>query len=84
MKPIIFIKYGELNLKGKNKFDFIRCLTRNLKQVLAPFKDINIKQEYDATIISGIKSKDQDKIINILKRVPGIDLIIPSYVSSKT
>jgi thiamine biosynthesis protein ThiI len=84
MTQIIFIKYGELNLKGKNKFDFIRCLTCNLKQVLSSFKDINIKQEYDATIISGFKSKHQDEIINILKRVPGIDLIIPSYISSKT
>jgi thiamine biosynthesis protein ThiI len=84
MKHIIFIKYGELNLKGKNKITFIHCLYRNLKQVLSAFADISIKQEYDATIISNIKPKDQSQIIDLIKKVPGIELIIPAFITSKT
>jgi thiamine biosynthesis protein ThiI len=83
MERIIFIKYGELVLKGKNKKDFINCLYRNLLRVLADFNDINIKREHDACVISDINNNDYESILNILKHVPGIELIIPAYTASK-
>jgi thiamine biosynthesis protein ThiI len=83
MEHIIFIKYGELVLKGKNKKDFINCLYRNLQHVLAEFTTIHIKREHDACVISDVNAKDYETILDVLKRVPGIDLIIPAYTTSK-
>jgi thiamine biosynthesis protein ThiI len=34
MKKIIYLKYGELILKGKNRKDFINCLYSNIKNAL--------------------------------------------------
>jgi thiamine biosynthesis protein ThiI len=83
MKSIIYIKYGELTLKGKNKINFINCLFDNVKRVLLPFNKIQIIKQFDALIIKGMTSKNHDNVITILKRVPGIDLIIPAFECSK-
>jgi thiamine biosynthesis protein ThiI len=83
MSPIIYIKYGELNLKGKNKIDFINCLFDNVKRVLSTFTNIHIVKHFDALIIQGVTTRTNDKIIQILKRVPGIDLIISAFESPK-
>jgi thiamine biosynthesis protein ThiI len=83
MKSIIYIKYGELTLKGKNKIDFINRLFDNVKRLLTPFSKIQIIKQFDALIIKGATSKTNPQIITLLKRVPGIDLIINGYESPK-
>ncbi|MDR0826124.1 MAG: tRNA 4-thiouridine(8) synthase ThiI [Mycoplasmataceae bacterium] len=83
MKNIIYIKYGELTLKGKNKMSFINCLYTNLKKALISFKDVTIHKQYDSATISGFTTKNKDKIVEILKQVPGISLIIPAYIAPK-
>ncbi len=74
MEQIIYIKYGELNLKGNNKNFFINTLFKNIKKALKDFIGIKIIKEHDNIKI--YNCKNYNEIINILKFVPGIDLII--------
>lgn len=78
MKNIIYLKYGELTLKGKNRSNFIDCLYRNVINALKDFNKISIIKEFDAMTIQNIEN-NFDQIIEILKRVPGIYQIIPAY-----
>jgi thiamine biosynthesis protein ThiI len=77
----IYIKYGELVLKGKNKKVFINKLYENIRLSLKNFSGIKIKKEYDNTKIS-VANEQSEQVINILKQVPGISLIIKAYTSS--
>ncbi|MDR0985425.1 MAG: tRNA 4-thiouridine(8) synthase ThiI [Mycoplasmataceae bacterium] len=81
-KEIIYIKYGELYLKGKNKMSFINCLYDSIKRLLSTFRKVTIKKEFDSTTILGFNKTNRAKIMNLLKQVPGIDLIIPAYISN--
>ncbi|MDR0857346.1 MAG: tRNA 4-thiouridine(8) synthase ThiI [Mycoplasmataceae bacterium] len=80
---IIYIKYGELTLKGKNKMSFINCLFKNIKKSLVDFSDIVCEKHYDSTTISGYDESQQEEIVNVLKRVPGISLILIGYISDR-
>ncbi|MDR2567870.1 MAG: tRNA 4-thiouridine(8) synthase ThiI [Mycoplasmataceae bacterium] len=76
---IIYIKYGELTLKGKNKSVFINKLYENVKNRLRDFKLIKIQKEYDNMYISNVSDDNVNEIINSLKFVPGICYIIKAY-----
>ncbi|MDR0739576.1 MAG: tRNA 4-thiouridine(8) synthase ThiI [Mycoplasmataceae bacterium] len=82
MKSIIYIKYGELTLKGKNKIDFINCLFNHVRHVLNDIKNIKFIKKFDALIITNVLNKDKDKIFFLLKKIPGINLIIPAFQCS--
>ncbi len=75
----IYLKYGELTLKGKNKKTFINQLTSNVKKALEQF-NIVFKKQYDSSMIQVNDESEFDKILNVLKTIPGISLIIPAYV----
>ncbi|GHU48299.1 putative tRNA sulfurtransferase [Bacilli bacterium] len=83
MRNIIYIKYGELTLKGKNKMSFINCLYFNLKKALIDFRNVSIHKQYDSATISGFTAKNKDEIMSILKQIPGVGLIIPAYIANK-
>ncbi len=72
---IIYLKYGELTLKGKNKKVFINQLIKNIKIALKNFNLIIIKQ-YDSSLIKEINDEDFDQVVSILKNIPGISQII--------
>lgn len=77
MKHIIYIKYGELTLKGKNRVNFIDCLYHNVINALKDFSNLKIIKEFDAMIIE-YNNVPRNKLILILRRIPGIFLIIPA------
>jgi thiamine biosynthesis protein ThiI len=83
MKSIIYIKYGELVLKGKNKINFINRLFDNTKHILNDKPKLKIIKQFDSMIITGTTIANRDKIIEILKKVPGIGLIIPGFVCKR-
>jgi len=68
---ILYLKYGELTLKGKNRINFINRLYDNVKKAL---KDFNVKiiKAFDNIQIFYDNSVDQDLLITILKKVSGI------------
>lgn len=74
MKSLIYVKYGDLNLKGKNKPEFINKLFSNIKWALNDFK-AKIVKEFDNIKIF-CETKQQQQIIDILMFVPGILYII--------
>ncbi|MCV3728603.1 tRNA 4-thiouridine(8) synthase ThiI [Ureaplasma miroungigenitalium] len=71
-RQIIYIKYGELTLKGKNRQNFVQCLGRNIKKALAEFANLTFHIAYDFALIDNFENEDQEKIITILKQVNGI------------
>jgi thiamine biosynthesis protein ThiI len=79
----IYIKYGELTLKGKNRKFFVNCLFNNVVKVLKKYKSLKFHKMYDAILISNATKTNVDKIIDILKNVSGISLLIKAYQSKK-
>lgn len=79
----IYIKFGELTLKGKNRKEFVRCLYNNVKRALADFKTIEIKLRFDSITITKIAKTKYDKIFNIVKAIPGIAYVIEAYTIAR-
>ena len=71
MKKIVYIKYGELTLKKKNRKNFISILFSNIKFALKEFENIKIIHYFDYMKIENIDNFEQD-IVEILKFIPGI------------
>ncbi|MCQ2748265.1 MAG: hypothetical protein MJ223_03450 [Mycoplasmoidaceae bacterium] len=72
VERIIYIKYGELTLKGKNRKEFVRCLYNNVVKSLKDFKSVKVIKQYDSMTIANVaKTKYQD-VFNIIKATPGI------------
>lgn len=63
---IIYLKYGELTLKGKNKKVFINQLFQNIKIALKIF-DLKIVKQYDSSLVKEIKEEDFDGVVSVLK-----------------
>ena len=70
-KEIIYIKYSELTLKGKNRNYFIKCLVKNIKHA---FKDkiFELKYFYDYLLIENFDINDKSFFNHLLKNIPGI------------
>ncbi|MCQ3908609.1 MAG: tRNA 4-thiouridine(8) synthase ThiI [Mycoplasmoidaceae bacterium] len=79
VEKLIYIKYGELTLKGKNRREFVQCLFNNVKKALAEFKSIQIIKQYDSMTITHIAKAKYDKVFNIMKAMPGISFVIEGY-----
>ena len=71
MKKIIYIKYGELTLKGKNRKHFISVLALNVKRALKSFSSIIIEKKFDCMILTNLDNH-VDEVIRILQFIPGI------------
>ena len=78
MKEIIFIRYSELTLKGKNRNEFAKVLFSNIKNKLRGIEYESIKREYD--YIEIVPSSNSDEIIERLKYVIGISWFTKAYV----
>ncbi len=76
---LIYIKYGELTLKGKNRCEFVQCLFNNVKKALADFKTIKVIRQYDSMTITHIAKSKYQKIFDIVKAIPGIAFVIEGY-----
>lgn len=79
IEKLIYIKYGELTLKGKNRREFVQCLYNNVKKALASFKSIKIIKRYDSMTISHIASSKYQQVFDIIKATPGIAFVIEGY-----
>ena len=75
---IIYLKYGELTLKGKNRINFINCLHKNVVQALSLFKELVINRKFDSMELI-CPNESYDEIFKIVQRIPGISQIIKAY-----
>lgn len=76
MTKFLYIKYGDLTLKGNNRFQFVNSLFHNIKNALS---NLNVKviKHFDNIKIF-YNDFDKNYLINILKYIPGILYVIPS------
>jgi len=74
VSKMVMIHFGELYTKGKNRRDFIRQLTQNIKEVSAPFK-VHIETRHDHIYIKNIQENNLQEIIKRLQNVSGIHAI---------
>ena len=46
MYNILIVKYGEIGVKGKNRYIFENKLIKNVKNILKPIGKFNVYKEY--------------------------------------
>jgi thiamine biosynthesis protein ThiI len=80
---ILYIKYGELTLKGKNRHFFVDALFTNVMHILRKYESIKFHKMYDAISITNIEDDNIDEICNLLLNVSGISLIIKAFEVEK-
>ena len=79
MEKVILIRYGEIYLKGNNRYFFESVLARNIKQAISNF-DCVMKQSQSRYTVENYDAMDEKKIIKALTNVSGIHSISPAYV----
>lgn len=67
----VLVRYGELCTKGKNRKDFTRKLTANVKQALYAFPELTYQQTYDRLYIM-LNGCDETKVCELVKKVFGL------------
>ena len=75
---IIYLKYGELILKGKNRINFIDCLYKNIIYALKQFNSVVVAKKLDCMEII-CNDNEYQEVLNIVKRIPGIFQIIEAF-----
>ena len=66
----IVVRYGELSTKGKNKKDFTKALTNNIKKRLQAYKELTYRTLHDGLFIK-LNGEDYNLIREDLKQVFG-------------
>lgn len=79
----IMVRYGELSTKGKNKKYFIKKLSRNVRQALQDFKNLEIQANRDRMHIK-LNGEDGEAIIERLRSIFGIQNFSPVVRVEKT
>ncbi|MGN1399416.1 MAG: tRNA uracil 4-sulfurtransferase ThiI [Erysipelotrichaceae bacterium] len=74
----ILIRFGELTTKGKNKKDFIKKLSNNMKMALSNFEGLVFENTRDHIYIH-LNGNDADKLEPVLKKVFGIRSFAKAY-----
>lgn len=67
----IMVRFGEMSTKGKNKKDFIKVLSKNIRNALSDFNGLEIINRYDHIYVK-LNGNDPEPIIEILQDVSGI------------
>ena len=78
----IVVRYGELSTKGKNKKDFTKQLTTNIKKRLSDYKSLEYKTLHDGLFIK-LNNENFDEISECLKMVFGYSYFAGCILSNK-
>lgn len=81
MFKVFLIKYGEIAIKGKNRYLFENVLIQRIRQAIENIGDFIIRKEQGRITIEAVSEFDYDEVINQLKKVFGIVAICPVVVS---
>ncbi|MCL2496327.1 MAG: tRNA 4-thiouridine(8) synthase ThiI, partial [Clostridiales bacterium] len=74
MRQLILIRYGELGLKGKNKYKFINTLRRNIEHALAGLADTAVKSGWGRL---WVETAETEEALALLRMVFGIYSVSP-------
>ena len=81
MKVTAFlIKYGEIAIKGKNRFMFEDALMRQIHFAMKPVGDFDVRKESGRMFVEGRGDFDYDEAVEALQKVFGIVGICPMVV----
>jgi len=71
------IKYGEIGIKGKNRYLFEDALVNQIRFALKKSGDFNVRKEQGRIYVEVLSDYDYEEVIEALSRVFGIVAICP-------
>ena len=78
MYNIAIVKYGEIGVKGKNRYIFENKLIKNIKNMLSPIGKFNVYKEYGRIYVDlGEYSEDYEEVLEEIKKVFGVVGVCP-------
>ncbi|WP_199533975.1 tRNA uracil 4-sulfurtransferase ThiI [Romboutsia weinsteinii] len=82
MYNILIVKYGEIGVKGKNRYLFENKLIKNIKNMLKPIGKFNVYKEYGRIYVD-LEDYDYEEVIEEVKKVFGIVGVCPGIRAAK-
>ena len=77
MKRTFLIKYGELALKGKNRYMFENKLMDQIRHRIDPLGKFKVQKEQGRLFVEPLCEFNEDEVLNAIKEVFGIAYICP-------
>ena len=82
MYNILIVKYGEIGVKGKNRYIFENKLIKNIKNILKPIGDFRVYKEYGRIYVD-LEDYDYEEVIEEVRKVFGIVGVCPAIRGEK-
>lgn len=84
MYNIAIVKYGEIGVKGKNRYIFENKLIKNVKNMLAHIGKFNVYKEYGRIYVDlGEYAEDYEEVLEEIKKVFGVVGVCPGIRAEK-
>ncbi|MCT4543615.1 MAG: tRNA 4-thiouridine(8) synthase ThiI [Vallitalea sp.] len=80
LKKAFLVKYGEIAIKGKNRYIFENILADHIRDAIKPCGDFKVSKEQGRIFIEPFSDYDDDEVINRLSKIFGIVGICPVIV----
>ena len=82
MYNILIVKYGEIGVKGKNRYIFENKLIKNVKNILKPIGKFNVYKEYGRIYVD-LDGYDYEEVVEEVRNVFGIVGVCPAVRAEK-
>ena len=82
MYNILIVKYGEIGVKGKNRYIFENKLIKNVKNILKPIGKFNVYKEYGRRDVD-LDGYDYEEVVEEVRKVFGIVGVCPAVRAEK-
>ena len=82
MYNILIVKYGEIGVKGKNRYIFENKLIKNVKNILKTIGKFNVYKEYGRIYVD-LDGYDYEEVVEEVKKVFGIVGVCPAVRAEK-
>jgi thiamine biosynthesis protein ThiI len=79
---ILIVKYGEIGVKGKNRYIFENKLIKNVKNILKPIGKFNVYKEYGRIYVD-LDGYDYEEVVEEVRKVFGIVGVCPAVRAEK-
>lgn len=84
MYNIAIVKYGEIGVKGKNRYIFENKLIKNVKNMLVHIGKFNVYKEYGRIYVDlGEYAEDYEEVLEEIKKVFGVVGVCPGIRAEK-
>lgn len=82
MYNILIVKYGEIGVKGKNRYLFENKLVKNVKNMLKPLGKFDVYKEYGRIYVN-LEDYDYEEVAEEVRKVFGIVGVCPAIRAEK-